>query len=215
MFCVSATAQNEQRTVSLDEFLKQARSTEPITVRNPSLFSPTAPNLFLFRDVKARAVNDIVTIQIVENASATNSANTSTQKGGDVSISAPGLFGLESGASALNFARLLETGSELNFTGTGATSRSGNLQAWLTARVTEVLPNGDLVLEGTKDVTINRERQSLAIRGVVRARDVSPGNVVLSTAISHMEVTFDGKGIVASANKPGFLYWLLSKITPF
>ncbi len=57
-------------------------------------------------------------------------------------------------------------------------------------------------------MTINRERQSLTIRGVIRTRDISPGNVVISTAISHMEVKFDGKGIVSDANKPGFLYWL-------
>ena len=80
----------------------------------------------------------------------------------------------------------------------------------MTARVCEVLPNGDLVLEGTKDVTVNRERQSLTIRGVIRTRDISPGNVVFSTAISHMEVKFDGKGIISDANKPGFLYWLIS-----
>jgi flagellar L-ring protein FlgH len=103
----------------------------------------------------------------------------------------------------------------LNFAGQGSTTRSGQLQASLTARVCEVLPNGDLVIEGTKDVTVNRERQSLTIRGVIRTRDVSPYNVVFSTAISHMEVKFDGKGVVSDANKPGFLYWLLSKITPF
>ena len=200
---------------TLDEYLSQARSTNPMPVNSPSLFSASAPNVFLFRDVKARNVHDIVTIQIIENATATNSANTSTEKGGDVNLSMPGLFGLEGRTSALNFARLLDGSSSLNFEGTGSTSRSGVLQAWLTARVIEVLPNGDLVIEGTKDVTINRERQSLSVRGVIRSRDLSPNNVVLSTAVSHMEVKFDGKGIVTNANKPGFLHWLFSKVMPF
>ena len=71
---------------------------------NPSLFSENAPNLFLFRDFKARNVGDILTIQIVETASATNSASTSTQRDGDIGLSAPALGGLEKGASALNFA---------------------------------------------------------------------------------------------------------------
>jgi flagellar L-ring protein precursor FlgH len=103
----------------------------------------------------------------------------------------------------------------LNFAGTGSTSRTGQLQAFVSAKVTEVMPNGDMAIEGTKEVTINRERQILRIRGQVRSRDVTPNNVVLSTAIANMEVVFDGKGIVSDANKPGFLYRFFSWITPF
>ncbi len=182
---------------------------------NPSLFSEAAPNLFLFRDFKARTVNDIVTIQIVESATASNSANTSTNKNGDVSVSAPNVLGLEKGKSALSFANILSGASALNFAGTGSTSRTGQLQAFVSARVVEVLPNGDLVIEGTKEVTINRERQILNIRGLVRSRDVSANNVVFSTSIANMEVKFDGKGIVSDANKPGFLYKLFQWVTPF
>lgn len=180
-----------------------------------SLYSDSAPNLFLFRDLKARGLNDILTIQINESASASNSANTSTDKKGDISVSAPGLGGLEQGASALNFANILSAASALNFAGQGSTSRSGQLQAFVTARVAQVLPNGDMVIEGTKEVTVNRERQILKLRGIVRPRDVTPNNVVLSTAIANLEVLFDGKGIVADANKPGFLYRLFTWITPF
>ena len=180
-----------------------------------SIFSPDAPNLFLFRDVKARSVGDIVTIQILESASATSTANTATEKKGDILVTAPNLFGLEKGNSALDFSKILQGSSAITFGGQGSTTRSGELQASLTAKVVEVRPNGDLVLEGTKDVVVNHERQSLTIRGVVRQRDVSPANIVLSTAIAQMDVKFDGKGVVANANKPGFLYWLLSKITPF
>jgi flagellar L-ring protein FlgH len=180
-----------------------------------SLYSDSAPNLFLFRDFKARNMNDILTIQINESSTASNSANTSTSKEGDVSIKAPSLGGLEKGASALNFASLLSGAAALNFAGQGSTSRTGQLQAFVSARVVQVLPNGDLGIEGIKEVTINRERQILRIRGIVRPRDVTPSNVVLSTAIANMEVVFDGKGIVSDANKPGFLFRLLSWITPF
>jgi flagellar L-ring protein precursor FlgH len=201
---VSHAAQNREQT-ALDEFIERTRQTNPPQQTSGSLFSPVAPSLFLFRDVKARAVNDIVTIQIIESAAASNSANTASQKQSDINLAAMGF----------NFDRTFQASSSLSFAGQGSTTRSGQLQAWLTARVSEVLPNGDLVIEGTKDVTVNRERQSLTVRGVIRTRDISPGNVVLSTAIAHMEVKFDGKGIVSDANKPGFLYWLLSKITPF
>jgi flagellar L-ring protein precursor FlgH len=182
---------------------------------NPSLFSANSPNLFLFRDQKARSVGDIVTIQVVENATATNSATTATQKKGDVSLSAPALGGIEKGASALNFANILQGAGGINFNGTGSTSRTGQLQAAISARVVETLPNGDLRLEGNKEVAINGERQLLTIRGLVRVKDVSPNNQVLSTAIADMTVLFNGKGVVADANKPGWLYKIFRVITPF
>jgi len=186
-------------------------------LQNPggTLYSDAAPSLFLFRDFKARNVNDILTIQINESSTASNSANTSTKKAGDISIKAPSLAGLEKGKSALDFASILAGSSALNFAGEGSTARTGQLQAFVSARVTQVFPNGDLGIEGTKEVTINRERQVLRIRGIVRPRDITPNNVVLSTALANMEVVFDGKGIVSDANKPGFIYRLLQWITPF
>jgi flagellar L-ring protein precursor FlgH len=180
-----------------------------------SLYSDTAPSLFLFRDFKARNVNDILTIQINESATASNSANTSTNREGNVNIKAPAVGGLEKGTSALNFANILSGLSALNFAGQGTTSRTGQLQAFVSARVVEVFPNGDLGIEGIKEVMINRERQILRIRGIVRQRDITPNNVVLSTALANMEVVFDGKGIVSDANKPGFLFRLIQWVTPF
>jgi flagellar L-ring protein precursor FlgH len=180
-----------------------------------SLYNDSAPGLFLFRDFKARTVGDILTIQVNESATATNSADTSTKKEGDVSVKAPSLAGLEHGNQALNFASILAGSSALNFAGQGSTSRTGQLQAYVSARVMQVFPNGDLAIEGIKEVTVNRERQVLRIRGIVRTRDISPNNVVQSTGIANMEVVFDGKGIVTDANKPGFIYRLLQWITPF
>jgi flagellar L-ring protein precursor FlgH len=181
----------------------------------PSLFSANAPDLFLYRDVKARNVGDILTIQVIENASATNSATTATQKKGDVSLSAPALAGLETINTPLNFSNVLQAAGGLNFNGTGSTTRSGQLQAAISARVVQVLPNGDLRIEGTKVVTINGERQTLTIGGMVRSHDVSPTNVILSTAIANMDVKFDGKGVVADSNKPGWFYKLYQIINPF
>ena len=180
-----------------------------------SLFSDSAPSLFLFRDLKARAIGDILTIQISESSTASNSAKTDTKKSGDVSVKAAAVGGLEKGNSALDFANILQGSSSLTFAGAGSTSRTGQLQAFLSARVIQVCPNGDLEFEGLKEVTVNRERQILRLRGMVRPRDITPNNVVLSTAIANLQVVFDGKGIVADANKPGFIYRLLQWIIPF
>src|SRR5438105_8946179 len=96
-----------------------------------SLYSDSAPNLFLFRDFKARNISDILTIQINESSTASNSANTSTKKQGDVSVKAPTVGGLEKGAQALNFADILSGSSALNFAGQGSTTRTGQLQAFV------------------------------------------------------------------------------------
>src|SRR5207237_2242751 len=124
-----------------------------------SLFSDSAPNVFLFRDLKARNVNDIVTIQIIENSSASNSANTSTKKEGDVSIKAPSVFGLEGGNSALNFASMLAGNSALSFAGQGSTSRTGQLQACVSARAVSVSAKSALATEGVTEGTSTREHQ--------------------------------------------------------
>jgi len=177
---------------------------------NPSLFSSSAPNLFLFRDLRARNINDIVNILIVENSSASNSANTATQRKGDASITTPGyLFGIKVPVTPLTL------NSATDFTGTGSTTRTGQLNASISAHVVEVLPNGDMVIEGRKEVTINREHQILTVRGTVRQYDISPADNVLSTAIANMEINFDGKGIVSDANKPALLSKIFKYILPF
>jgi flagellar L-ring protein precursor FlgH len=176
---------------------------------NPSLYSEASPNLYLFRDLKARNVNDIITISVIESSTASNSANTSTQKKGDVSLAAPSLFGIKTPAT------LLQASSGLDFAGQGATTRTGQLSASISARITQVLPSGDLAIEGTKQVTINGEHQVLKVRGVVRQYDIASNNVILSTAIANMEVVFDGKGVISDANKPALLSRIFKYILPF
>jgi flagellar L-ring protein precursor FlgH len=176
---------------------------------NPSLYSEASPNLFLFRDVRAHNINDIISILVVENSTASNSANTATQKKGDVSLATPGFLGIKTPQNPF------AVNSALDFTGQGSTTRSGQLNASLTARVVQVLPNGDMVIEGSKQVTINKEHQLLTVRGTIRQYDISPTNVILSTAIANMEVNFDGKGIVSDANKPALLSKIFKYILPF
>jgi len=110
---------------------------------------------------------------------------------------------------------MLQAAGGLNFNGTGSTTRSGQLQAEISARVIQVLPNGDIRIEGTKIVSINGEKQTLTIVGMVRSYDVTPGNIVSSTAIANMEVKYDGKGVVADANKQGWFYKFYKVISPF
>ena len=86
----------------------------------------------------------------------------------------------------------------------------------LSARVTHVLPNGYLVVEGVRDLLVNSERQAITVRGVIRPLDLGPGNTVRSDRVAQLEVKVSGKGVVEdSIRRPMFLYRLLMGILPF
>jgi flagellar L-ring protein precursor FlgH len=107
-------------------------------------------------------------------------------------------------------------GGDQKLQGQGETSRESLLTTTLSARVTHVLPNGNLVLEGTKDVMVNSERQIVTIRGVIRWNDLSPLNRVSSDRLTNLEVHVQGKGVVGDAiRRPNFLYRLLMGLLPF
>jgi flagellar L-ring protein precursor FlgH len=209
-------ARERELLLLLEQFLEDNRSVSPTTSSpNPSLFPAGSSRASMFADHKARNVDDIVTIQIVETSAATNAANTSTERGGSTSAGAPSLFGIETNGSPMNFASLLNAMTDLSFDGEGSTSRTGSLVASISARVVEVRPNGAIVLEGTKEVTVNKETHILTLRGVARTQDVGPTNVISSNHIADMTVTFDGDGVVSRANKPGLFYRFIEFISPF
>ena len=136
----------------------------------------------LATDVRARRVNDLVTIRVIESIAAAGSADSSLDKSSSGSASVTKLFGLETKAPGwLDPTNLVGAAANTDFKGGGATSRSGDLTAIVTARVVEVLPNGDLVLEGASEIDINGDRQMVVLTGVLRTADVLPGNVALST----------------------------------
>jgi flagellar L-ring protein precursor FlgH len=101
-----------------------------------------------------------------------------------------------------------------DFTGEGATSRTGKLQGRLAVRVRQVLPNGDLFIEGHKVILLNEEELHFYVSGVVRQLDVSPENSLRSSLIADAQVEFSGRGVVADQQKPGWLHRLVNKYSP-
>ena len=100
--------------------------------------------------------------------------------------------------------------------GQGTTSRETVLTTTLAARVTHVLPNGYLVLEGSKEIVVNSENQVVTVRGVLRPSDLTPGNVARSDRLAQMEIRINGKGVVGDAiRRPFILYRLLMGLLPF
>jgi len=215
VFPLFAKEKPNQIKMSLEEYLRVARSGQvSLQTSEGSLYAEASPNWSLYCDFKAHRANDILTIRVTENTSASSTADSQTGRKGTMKASAPNLFGLENHLSSIPLSNLLNTSSDAQFKGTGSTTRAGTLTAYLSARVVEVLPNGDLVVQGIKELKINNERQLLSLFGVVRPRDIGPDNIVASSNIANMQIQLDGKGMVSENIKPGILYKILSKFWP-
>lgn len=182
-----------------------------------SLWQNTAVMNDLFSNPKARRVGDIVTIKIVESSKASNSASTNTGKDTSVSLGLSKLLGLENkvGTTGFNPFSKIEGAASNKFAGQGATSRSGDLNAHVTAKVVGVMPNGNLAISGSREVVVNNETQLIVLTGVIRPRDISSENVVLSTYISEAKIAYSGSGIVHDNQRKGWLAEILDKISPF
>lgn len=190
------------------KYLNAARATAQTAPSPASLWMAG-----LSDDLRARRVNDLVTVQVMELISAQGSADSSLDKESNASASVASLFGLESKLPDwIDPTNLAGLGANSSFTGSGSTGRSGSLTAVLTARVAEVLPNGDLALEGVREIDINGDRQIIVLTGVVRPFDVRAGNVVPSTAIGQMRIRYFGRGLIKDNLQPGLLVRILNKI---
>jgi flagellar L-ring protein precursor FlgH len=178
-----------------------------------SLWTGTGYRSNLFRDSKARYVDDVVTIRVSESTQAVASADAKNSRNSSMTAGFDHLFGAEKAIKELP--TMLSGQGKSSFDGTGSTSRETTLQTNLTARVVGVLPNGYLVVEGMRQVRVNNESQNVYLTGIVRPEDISQNNVVLSSSVAQMSVRVEGKGFVSQPLKPGWLYRILIGILPF
>jgi flagellar L-ring protein precursor FlgH len=183
----------------------------------------------MFIDTKARNIGDIVTVKIEESAKASNKASTATERSSGLEAGIDKLFGVEDWwqndilsdvggkLPKINpFGNPSVKGSlKSDFAGDGETTRSGNLSAFITCRVVDVMPNGNLKIVGTREVMVNHENQLIILSGVIRPRDISDTNVILSTFISDAKIAYSGSGVVDDRQRPGWLANLLNNVWPF
>lgn len=160
-------------------------------------------NRFLFEDLKARRVGDVITVILQESTNAAKSASTSTSKDSGVSIAPPTIFGrgvTKNGKTILD----TEIAAGSNFSGAGDSSQSNSLSGSITVSVVQVLPNGNLMIRGEKSLTLNQGSEIVQVSGLVRATDVTSTNEVYSTQIANAKITYSGRGIVADSNAAGW-----------
>lgn len=193
----------------------EVKNYSPKPVAQGSLW-PADDHVFFYADRKALRVGDIVTISIVENAKANNTADTDLSRTSSISASLSNFFGKE------KFLKLFKLGNDLitsnadnSHKGAGTTTREGQLTATVTAIVREVLPNGNLVIQGTRALAVNHEEQYITITGVIRPEDVNRDNVVLSTQVADANISIGGTGVVADKQRSGWGTWIFDFLWPF
>jgi len=185
-----------------------------------SLWHDESPLARLYADNRPARVGDIVTIKVIEDAKGSKSASTTTSKDSSFENTFKGsiasFFGISEQAKqfASPSASLKVTGAD-KYDGSGATTRADQLTASMTALVIEVLPNGNLKIQGHREVVINSERQTMEMTGIIRPIDVDSKNVVLSTAIADAKISYTGFGVVDDKQHPGWFVRLLNWVSPF
>jgi flagellar L-ring protein precursor FlgH len=178
-----------------------------------SLYSPTARFANFTREFRAEAVDDLVTVLVSDKASAVTNGTTNGQRKSSSTASMPTVLGQTLGP--LNGLTTTMTGNN-QLQAQGTTERDSTLTATVTVRVTHVLPGGNLVVEGMKQVDVNSEHQWVYLRGVIRSKDLTPANTIQSDQVANMELRVNGKGVVNDyVKRPNLLYRILNGILPF
>ncbi len=172
---------------------------------------PSDDRTFFYRDRKASRIGDSLTIRIVETAQASNGADTNAARKSSINAQINTIFGFQSSIAG----NLVDASSKNDFTGSGLTSRQGKLTASMTALVKEVLPNGNLVVQGSRTVLINHEEQFMTLTGIVRPEDIGRDNLILSTQVADAHIAFGGTGIVADKQRTGWGTWIADWLFPF
>ena len=200
----------------LDKFVNEARarSLEAPPAAPGSIWVPGSRLADASRDLRASQVDDVLTILVVENASAVASGTTKTQRTSSTKNSVGALAGITKATGP--WSNLAGVSGDTQLNGQGTTSRDIVISTTLTARIAAVLPNGAMLVEASKDVGINSENQIITVRGVVRPADIGADNTVRSDHLGQLEVKVNGRGVVGDAiRRPFFLYRLLLGLLPF
>ena len=205
---------------------------EPFVVDNTYKYArPTAPkaagtiwrgeqvsNTF-YVDQRAKSIGDIITINIVETSQASEQAATDTTKKTTVNAGISNYFGWETKYPNTHPyvipSALINANTQNDFSGSGKTTRSGTLSATISAKVVDVLPSGNLAIEGKRELYVNNEKKEILLQGVVRPRDIAYDNSVLSVQIADAKVIYTGIGVVGEKQRPGWFTRVFDLVWPF
>ena len=186
----------------------------PITHADNSLWQPGAKSFF--NDPRAGHIGDVITVNVSTADAAKLSNTTSRSRTNSENASLDNLFGLETVLpSAMNPSSLVKMGSDNSNVGTGAVARSESINLTLAALVAQVLPNGNLVIEGSQEILVNYEIREVSIAGVIRPEDINSDNTVESTQIAQARIVYSGRGQVSDIQQPCWGQQVVDILSPF
>ena len=188
-----------------------------VSYANGSIWQASTPGLV--DDMKARRIGDTLTVVISEQTSASTAATTATGRSAEMSAGIPNFLGMETNMTGIknwmDLNKLISASTASKYDGSGSTTRKDNLTATITARVIDVLPNGNLLIEGRRNVIVNNEDQMILLEGTVRPRDISHENTINSSLVADARITYSGNGVISDRQRPGWLMNIVDFVWPF
>ena len=175
----------------------------------------------LFQDLRAYKAGDLVTINIVETSKASKKSDTKTSRQSSIDMGISNALGWESklenlgAGTGFDNKAMFKASAKNSHDGSGSTTRDESMTAYITARVTKVMPNGNLFIKGTRQVRVNHETQFITLSGVIRHEDISPDNTILSSYIADAKIEYTGSGPISDKQRAGWLTRALDTIWPF
>jgi len=186
----------------------------PISHDNNSLWQPGAQSFF--HDPRAMHIGDVITVNVTVDDSAKLANTTSRSRTNSENANATSLFGLEKVLPpTMDPTSLVKMGSDNSNVGTGKVERSEALNLTLAALVAQVLPNGNLVIDGHHQVRVNNELRDMRLSGIVRREDITQDNTVNLSQIAEARVIYGGVGTVSDVQQPRYGSQLLDIIMPW
>ncbi|UYO00673.1 MAG: flagellar basal body L-ring protein FlgH [Devosia sp.] len=191
---------------------------EPIadTYQPNSLYRTSAKGFF--KDERAHRIGDILTVMVTIDDSAQINNQTQRSRNSTNSAGMGGIFGAAvSGVSAgsIDPSAAIDLSSGVRDTGNGSVNRAESLETSVAAVVTQVLPNGNLVIEGRQEVRVNFEVRDLIVAGIVRPSDIQANNTIASTKIAEARISYGGRGQITDVQQPRYGQQVLDAILPF
>jgi flagellar L-ring protein precursor FlgH len=180
---------------ALRSYVDRVRAQQAAEVRTAgSIWSPNGQLVRLGTDVKAFRIHDVVSVVVTESLAASTDGQVKNTRASNASSSITSLFGALKASNAMQ--NLVGQTSSSGLTAQGQSTTNSSLVTTFGAEVVDVLPNGMLVVQATRQLTFSQQTQLIKLRGLVRPEDVSSQNQILSTAMTDLELEVTGKGIV-------------------
>lgn len=207
--CVAARQKTIQRDTLASYVRRAQQQALDLTPSSPgSLWTDNGRLTNLFADYKAVRIGDLITVVVVDDVTASSADSVSTARTLNATAGIAALPGKLSTGGVQN---LFSPSSTQALSGKSQAATTSSLRSSFSGRVVAVLPNGNMVIEAERQLTMNNERQTILLRGLVRPGDVAPNNTVLSNSIGNLELELKGKGVLSDGTRPPNLWtrWLL------